>query len=368
MILALAVILAGCGSSGGSSSSEATEAASTEEASSTETEAAGEEEAAEAEGGSETAGLPPYPSPGESFPTEYKPVKKQSGVEFKLAFLNPYRQAPALRDVEDHAKAKAEELGGSFIGFNAEESADKQVTQFAQALNEGATAIVCWPVNTSSLKPELAQAEKEGIPVIGIQAEPAASKGKLPGYVSDLTQNLDAAAYYSAAAVAKESPGATFVTMGDQGSEPVFQYLSERLKYWGEKEGLKFEGEVPTATPSPEDTVKAGETILTRYPSVEAILTIDDLNAVGALQAAGQKGVTPLITGTNGEKIFVEDIAAGRGLATYWYKYSTMGESAAVGAYSAQTEQNLPLPEVVVNEGVPVTKVNASEILPQLSY
>jgi ABC-type sugar transport system substrate-binding protein len=365
----MGVVVVGCGSSSGSSSSSESTSSETTPASS-EPSSTPEESGAGSASSSESAGsgLPAYTGSSAKLPEGFTEVKEEAGVTFKLAFLNPFSQAPALADAEEHAKSKAEELGGSFIGFNSENSPDKQVTQFTQALNEGATAIICWPVDPQSLTAELEAAKAKGVPVIGIQAGPIVSEGKLPGYETDVTSNYDAASFYNAAAIAKEKPGASFVVMGQQGSEPVLKYLEERLQYWGEKDGLKYEGSVQATGPGPEEAVKAGETILTRYSGIEAIAGIDDLNLAGAVQAAGQKGAQPLITGTNGEKTAVEDIINGKATSTFWYRYSVLGEQAAIGAYSAQTKQNLPLPPIVIPKGVPITKENAAEIVKELSY
>jgi ribose transport system substrate-binding protein len=178
MALALVAVVAGCGSSGGSSSnSESTESSEPAETASTETAGSSAPvEAAEAMLAKYT-GMPKFTAPGPAFD-----ASKAAG---KTVWIIPTASniplTPLVEKATEEALAK---VGVKTHSATTTGTTSDWVNAMNQAVAQGAGAIVLLSVDPNLLKPQIAEAEEAGIPVIWNFA--------VPGKVSEIQPDIAA--------------------------------------------------------------------------------------------------------------------------------------------------------------------------------
>jgi ribose transport system substrate-binding protein len=339
--LALLALVAGCGSSSSSSSSTTAES-SEESAGSEETENASSEEGAEA--GSE---LPEYSGPEKGLPTEYTATTKKASA-CTIGYQNIYGAISSLAAQQEAAEEKASELGCKLVTLDDQLNPTTQVNNFEQLLAQKVNAIVVYPIVPTALAPSLKQAEAAGIPVISDTTPPSLEE-KLPaGYVSRVTQGWDQVAYLRAKHVAEESPGAEFAILGLAAPVTSLEYLGERTKYWAEKFGLKFAGQIDAQEDNPASASTAMSGIVGKYPNVGAVFAYNDNAAVAASTVAKASQSEVEICGGNGQKEAFQAIESGAMSCTVLIEFDTIGQQLVQGAYNSIAEPETKLPETIV--------------------
>jgi ribose transport system substrate-binding protein len=188
--LAIAVVAAGCGSSSSSSSSTAatTESSGAAEAETTEGSAEGETETASAEGSgspvkaaeefiAEYTAEPKFEAPGPAF--------EASKAEGKTVWMIPTSSSIPLTPLVEGAMEEAfSKVGVKSHAANTTGTTSDWVNAMNQAIAQGAGAIVLISVDPNLIKPQIAEAEKAGIPVIWNFAP--------PGKVSEIQPDIAA--------------------------------------------------------------------------------------------------------------------------------------------------------------------------------
>ena len=197
---------------------------------------------------------------------------------------------------------------------------------------------------------------------------PAAGSIQIAVYFADATVNMYQIRLWYAplAELAREHPGATFATMGL--SIPVDQliYMLQRIQYWGEHFGLKFEGKVDTPSDNPLGFGPATTTILGKYPDVDYIVTFNDQSAVAAATTVATSGKHAKIVTPNAAMSITRDaMRAGRLDLVYRVPWTEQGVQSVWAAYDALTKQGVPLPTFITVPGYMVTQhdVNAASWL-----
>ena len=292
--------------------------------------------------------------------------KRVPGTDFKVGFLNTNAGQPMLLEMQDAAKAEVERLGGTFIGLDASSDPQKQASQMSQVIAQKVDAIIVDPTVASALGPGIKAANAAGIPVIAIGTPPDQSKPPTPGVETSISQGFDYPAYRTMKELAREHPGATFATMGL--SIPVDQliYMLQRIQYWGEHFGLKFEGKVDTPSDNPLGFGPATTTILGKYPDVDYIVTFNDQSAVAAATTVATSGKHAKIVTPNAAMSITRDaMRAGRLDLVYRVPWTEQGVQSVWAAYDALTKQGVPLPTFITVPGYMVTQhdVNAASWL-----
>ena len=281
--------------------------------------------------------------------------KQVAGTPFKVGFLNTNAGQPMLLAMQDAAKAEVERLGGSFIGLDASSDPQKQASQMSQVIAQKVDAIIVDPTVAAALGPGIKAANAAGIPVIAIGTPADQSKPPTPGVETSISQGFDYPAYRTMKLLAKEHPGATFATMGL--SIPVDQliYMLDRIQYWGERFGLKFEGKVDTPNDNPLGFGPATTTILSKYPDVDYIVTFNDQSAVAAATTVATSGKHAKVVTPNAALAIAGDaIKAGRLDMVYRVPWTEQGVQSVWAAYDTLTKQNLPLPTFITVPGYTV--------------
>lgn len=345
--LALIALVAGCGSSSSSSSSTTATESSEESPGAEETENAASEESSEA-GEEEGAGeLPEYSGPEKGLPAEYSATTKKA-ASCTIGYQNIYSAISSLAAQQEAAEEKASELGCKLVALDDQLNPTTQVNNFNQLLAQKVNAIVVYPIVPSALSPSLKQAEAAGIPVISDTTPPSVEEELPAGYVSRVTQGWDQAAYLRAKHVAEESPGAEFAILGLAAPVTSLEYLAERTKYWAEKFGLKFAGQIDAQEDTPAAASTAMSGIVGKYPDVGAVFAYNDNAAVAAATVAKASQSEAEICGGNGQKEAFQAIESGSMSCTVLIEFDTIGQQLVQGAYNSIAEPETNLPETII--------------------
>jgi ribose transport system substrate-binding protein len=286
----------------------------------------------------------------------------KAGTSFKVGFLNTNAGQPFLLAMQNAAQAETEKLGGSFIALDAASDPQKQASQLQQLIAQHVNVIIGDPVVAAALGPGIAQARKAGIPFVAIGDPPDEANAPLPGAVTAVSQGFDYSVYRTMKALAAEHPGASFATMGFALPVDQLVFMANRMKYWGGQLGLKFLGQVDTTSDNPTGFGPAASAILTKYPSVQIIVTFNDESAIAAATVVATSGKRVFVATPNAaESATSQALAAHRLDLVYRTPWEQQGAQSAIAAYDTVTSQNLPLPKFINVPGYIVTPQTAAE-------
>jgi ABC-type sugar transport system substrate-binding protein len=306
-----------------------------------------------------------YDGPAKDLPTTFPAPTKQD-KPLKIGYLQIYKALPTLAVQQAGAEARAKELGVELIVKDAQLNPQTQVSQFKQLLTQGVDAIVAYPVVPESLGPLLAQAKKAGVPVISTNARPDVTKPLPAGFAADLEAPLDHEAYSMAAHAAKVQPGAKFGVIGNAAPIAALKYMAEREKYWGERFGLKFVGQVDAKQDTAAGYGPAVNELLAKDSGIQQIWVYNDLVALTAatvVRSSGKADVK-IITNSGAQTPVLQAIKDGKIEMAYQLPWAEQGSQLIDGAYDLATGQHLPLPETTSLRGTVITKDNVDSAKP----
>ena len=301
----------------------------------------------------------PYSGPEEHYRTIGSPTIKP-GTKCTIGYQDIIESVPAQKAEQDAAQVEAKRLGCGFIARNDQVTPTTQVNNFNQLVAQKVSAIIVFPIVSSSLTPSLQKAKAAGIYVLGQSAPVAANDPPIPGYSTNMLHMSDTEAYLRVKSIADAKPGARFVEMGLAAPVQVLQYYAARTKYWAAKFGLHYLGEIDAAQDNPAGYAAAASAIVAKYPTMQALLTFSDNSAVGAasvLRSSGKSGI--LISGADGSEESFNAIRAGTVFNSPQPNFLLSAKELVDGAYDLITKQNLPLPAEL---GVPVKLITKSNV------
>jgi ABC-type sugar transport system substrate-binding protein len=305
-----------------------------------------------------------YNGPEAKLPHTYPSPTLKKGFKFTIGWSNPNGTEPSLNLEQQSAEQETKALGGKFIAMDAAASINTQVDQVNEMLAEHVKGLVLYPNDPTALAPQLKQAAQKHIPVVAVSTPGTAGAATLSGYDSNMIQGFDQAAYCTARAAANAAPHSTFATIGFAAPIPALQYLVQRIKYWGVKDGLKFVGTTDVQTDTPSGSAAAMSTILAKYPTVKNVLTWNDGTAEAAATTALAAGKKINITGENGDAPAIAMIKKGEVLATFEYNVRSLGKQMIIALYDEMTHHHLPLAKQTSPLGTCITKANAGSVAP----
>jgi ABC-type sugar transport system substrate-binding protein len=291
--------------------------------------------------------------------------KLKKGAHFKVGYLQIDSSVHVINVEQLAASAEIKALGGTTVMLNANDNPNTQVQQLKQLLADGVNAIIAQPLIPEGVAQGFKQAAAQHIPVIVINQQTSAGVPHLPNTVTDVDQAMDYSTYETMKTItAKIRKGSSFAIMSLGIPVPVLGYQTQRDQYWGQKFGLKFVGTVPAAAATPEAYSAAAKALLTKYPTVKAIATLNDQAAVATASAAQTLGKSniQIFTANGGDPVSVPDLKSGRVGVVYRVPWEQQGIQAAIAAYDAVTKQNQPLPPLINIPGTVVTKANVSKV------
>jgi ribose transport system substrate-binding protein len=295
------------------------------------------------------------------FATLAEPAVKP-GTPFKVGFLNTNGGQAILLAMQKAAQAEVEKLGGTFIGLDASSDPQKQASQLKQLIAQHVNVIIGDPVVAAALSPAIAEARKAGIPFVAIGVPADETQPPVPGVVTSVSQGFDYVVYRTMKALAAEHPGDSFATMGF--SLPVDQliFMLKRMRYWGQHFGLRFLGEVDTTSDNPTGFGPAAQAILSKYPSVQTIVTFNDQSALAAATVIATSGKSVKVATANSAQSITRDaLRAGRLHLAYRTPWEEIGVQGAIAAYDTVTHQHLPLPTFINVPGYVVRPKDAGK-------
>lgn len=347
VLILAASVLAACGSSSSSSSSEAatTSGATTEQEGST---TVSEEAVA-------------YTGKEKGLPAEYPEPEVKSGEEFVVGFLSPTQSEPILVEIAEGAEKEAAKLGGKVIVKDAEAVVENQVSQYDELMAQGATSLLWTPLDPLGEQPQIQQAVKKNIPIIGIASPKFASSPAMPGFTSNVTKSDDEMTFFDAKAMSEAAPGGEYAILTLAGKP--FEEYTVAIKEYAQKFGLKFAGITEVSAPTTEAAATAMQGIIAKNPNLGAMWVFSQGMAAGAASVAKASGADIFITTQNASKEGYEAVLAGSIGQSYKANGIAMGEQAVRAAYDAQTGQGAPLPKVISIPGTVVNEKNAEELL-----
>jgi ribose transport system substrate-binding protein len=310
LLLGLAALVAGCGSSG-SSSSSTSETSSSEEP--TETEAAAGSASSEA-GSATTAAA----------------SSAEEGSGFKIGFVSALDCSNALVCAQQEAfEAEAKSLGAEAVILEAPVTnlVPTQIKNMEQLISEKVSAIAIWPQDESGLKQPIKRAAEAGIPVFGTELyEPEGQE-----LVTDIVQGRSLAGKQMAeTACEKEPAGGGEVLFGNfagpnPGLKIMLEWFDKTLKECGpNNKKVEFLNETDDVAGSRPKAEAAFQTA----PNAFAVANYNDPTAEGASLAAEQLGIREKlwIMGYNLGEDGVEALEKGRIDESWDFRATTIGQ------------------------------------------
>ncbi len=308
------------------------------------------------------AGIPGYTGKEGSAPSTFGNVKAKAGVTCKIGFQNPLAANESLQYLQKGAVAQAKALGCKIITLDDALSVDKQVSNMQQLLAQKVNAIIFYPLDPKAVNPVLAQAKKQGVPVVAEDAGFGDPKAKgIPGVSAGVWQARDIQAYLQVQALRKAKPGAKVGLIGIGAPVPALKYLAARQAFYAKKAGLTVVGVQDNATDDVTGGQKAGNALVQRYPDMNAVIGYNDPSAIGAVIAARSVGKKLAVVGLNGTSDGLAAVKDGRLVATVRSESVSIGQELVRGAYLLVTKQKLRA-KVVVVRPVIVTKANVNKL------
>ena len=310
-----------------------------------------------------TTNIPGYHGAEASLPNAFAAPTVKKGTKCTIGFQNPLAANESLQYFQKGAVAQAKAYGCNIITLDDALSPDKQVSNMQQLLAQGAQAIIFYPLDPKATLPVLAQAKKQGVPVVAIDATFGNPKLPVaPGIVTQVWQGRDIMAYLQVQALAKVLPHAKVGLIGIGAPVPALKYLNQREAYYAKKAGLTVLGTQDNPTDDVTGGEKAGNALIQRYSNMNAVIGYNDPSAIGAVTAARGAGRKLVVIGLNGTSDGIAGVRSGQLAATVQGQSPGLGIKSVRAAYDLITKQHLPLPKVIVLPPRIVTKANVDKI------
>jgi ABC-type sugar transport system substrate-binding protein len=309
------------------------------------------------------AAIPGYTGlEGKAASTYPKPVI-QAGFKCTIGYQNPLAANESLQYMQKAAVAQAKALKCKLILLDDALDVDKQVSNMQQLLAQKVNAIVFYPLDPKAMIPVLAQAKKQGVPVVAIDAAFGNPKAKVaPGIVAQVWQGRDIQAFLQVEALKKVKPDAKVGLIGIGAPVPALKYLNSRQKFYAEKAGMTVVGTQDNPSDDVTGGEKAGNALIQRYQDMDAVIAYNDPSAVGAVIAARAAGRKLTVIGLNGTSDGIAAVKDGRLAASVQNASPGIGIETVKAAYLLATKQTKNMPKVVILAPRIVTKANVNSL------
>jgi ABC-type sugar transport system substrate-binding protein len=294
--------------------------------------------------------------------SSYPKPTVEPGFKCTIGFQNPLAANETLQYFQKGAVAQAKALKCKIILLDDALDVDKQVSNMQQLLAQKVNAIVFYPLDPRAMTPVLAQAKKQGVPVVSIDSNFGNPKSAVtPGIQAQVWQGRDIQAFLQAQALAKAKPGAKIGLIGIGAPVPALKYLNAREKFWSQKLGMTVVGSQDNPTDDVTGGEKAGNALIQRYPDMDAVIGYNDPSAIGAVIAARAAGKKLTVIGLNGSSDGIAAVKDGRIAATVQTDAPGIGQETVKAAYLLATKQPTG-PKLVILRPRIVTKANVNSI------
>ena len=243
----------------------------------------------------------------------------------------------ALRD-EPAIQAVLDEAGAQYISTDAASSAEKQVSDIEQLINQGADAIIILAQDNEAILPAVEGALAEGIPVV---AYDRLFETESDGAYYVTFDNVEVGRM-QARAILEAMPAGNYVFIKGNAADPTADFLrggqQEVLQEAIDAGDIINVGEQYTDNWDPAVAQRNMEQILTDNDNnVDAVVASNDGTAGGsiaALAAQGLDGVVP-VSGQDADNAALNRVALGTQTVTVWKDARELGKAAAELALAA---------------------------------
>ena len=168
-----------------------------------------------------------------TLPTAFKtPVKKAGSCT--IGFQNPIAANEFLSFLQKAVVAEGKRYGCRVITLDDALSPDKQVTNMQQLLAQKVGVIIFYPLDPKATTPVLKQAQRQGVPVVAIDASFGSTK-KVPLITTQVWQSRDTQAYLQAKVMKQVKPNAKVGIIGIGIPAPAIKYLVQRRDLLGQE-------------------------------------------------------------------------------------------------------------------------------------
>lgn len=279
----------------------------------------------------------------------------------EVGYLQAYAGQVNLVAMQDAASEALSAYGCTMTALDGQLNPQTQVSQFEQFLVQGMDAVILMPIADTALQPLLEKAKAAGMPVIAFNMPGDLSQPRNELIATNVASAFDLACYAVMKMLADSRPGSTFAIMGTAIPSNQLQYMIERYQYWGEELGLKFLGKVDALDDNPNAFTPALQSIFSKWPEVDNLVSYSDDFALTAASVAAQQGASRvhIVDSNGGADAIVPAIEAGKVFGTYFVPWAEAGEQMGYAAYAAITGQSVP--ETVVLKSNVVHKGNLDD-------
>jgi D-xylose transport system substrate-binding protein len=278
------------------------------------------------------------------------------------------KQEERWKTDEAAIKAAIEAAGNKYIFADAQQSAEKQLADVDSLITQGANAILIFAQDGESIKPALAKAAAEGIPVIAYDRQI-----EDPNLLYITFDNVGVGRLMGKTMVEKGRADGNFAIIkgdpGDPNATFLLNGMMETLKPLIDSGKINVVCETFTDNWKPDNAQKNMEQCLTKTGNkVDAVMSENDGMASGvvaALTAQGMQGIP--VTGQDGDLAALNRVALGTQLVSVWKDSRVLGKVAGEAANALADGKKLE--EVAQGntfaDGANKVKMNAILIPPQ---
>ncbi len=229
--------------------------------------------------------------------------------------------------------AAIEAAGNKYIFADAQQSAEKQLADVDSLITQGANAILIFAQDGELIRPALAKAAAEGIPVIAYDRQI-----EDPNLLYITFDNVGVGRLMGKTMVEKGRADGQFAIIkgdpGDPNATFLFNGMMETLKPLIDGGKITVACETFTENWKPDNAQKNMEQCLTKTGNkIDAVMSENDGMASGvvaALTAQGMQGIP--VTGQDGDLAALNRVALGTQLVSVWKDSRVLGKVAGEAA------------------------------------
>ncbi len=246
---------------------------------------------------------------------------------------NNYQEERWAKWDEPAIKAALAAAGAEYISNDAKSSAETQATNVDQLISQGAKVLIVLAQDGTAIKPAVASAASQGIPVIAYDRLIEDPKALY------ITFNNKEVGKMQADAVFKVVPKGNYVIIkgnkADANADFLRAGMDEIIKAAVDSGDIKIVGETYTDNWKPDLAQTEMEQFLTANANkVDAVLSENDGMAGGviaALKAQGLAGKVP-VSGQDGDAAALNNVALGNQTVDVWKDARLLGKAAGEAA------------------------------------
>ncbi len=246
---------------------------------------------------------------------------------------NNYQEERWAKFDEPAIKAAVEAGGGKYISNDAKSSAETQASNVENLISQGANVLIILAQDGTAIKPSVANAIQNGVPVIGYDR-----LIEDPGALYITFDNVQVG-NLEATEVFKAVPKGNYIIIKGNKADANADFLrsgyDEVIKSAVDSGDIKIVGETYTDNWDPAKAQTETEQFLTSANNdVQAVLSENDGMAggvVAALAAQGLAGKVP-VSGQDGDQAALNRVALGTQTVSVWKDARELGKSAGESA------------------------------------